>query len=85
MSQSLLDELAQEEKARQEQYRSRVFCCTSTACVSAGANLTHAALDEAGGDKNSTDMEIVPTGCMGLCSKGPLVRVDSKEIGNKEF
>ena len=41
-----LQELAAKERARQEQYKRRIFCCTSTACLSAGADLTHTTLKQ---------------------------------------
>jgi len=76
-----LEKLGQDEQARQDKFRRRVFCCTSTACLSAGAGQTKTALDQAKaalkGDEH--EAEIVPTGCMGLCSQGPLVRVEGKE------
>jgi bidirectional [NiFe] hydrogenase diaphorase subunit len=75
-----LQELGQKELERQEQIEHRIFCCTSTACLSAGAGPTHLALDESVEeiDSESTNSEVVKTGCMGLCSRGPLVRVESK-------
>jgi bidirectional [NiFe] hydrogenase diaphorase subunit len=72
--------LGQKELARQEGYQRRIFCCTSTACLSAGAGSTRNALEQAVAackcDEN--EAEIVSTGCMGLCSRGPLVRVETK-------
>jgi len=81
MNNTKLEELAQKERVRQEQYQRRIFCCTSTACLAAGAGLTHTAVQQGvaayQGDKN--EVEVVQTGCMGLCSRGPLVRVDTKD------
>jgi len=77
-----LRELGQKERKRQEQFHSRVFCCISTACLSTGAGATREALEEAvDGLEQSDDqqIEVVPTGCLGLCSKGPLVRVETKD------
>ncbi len=80
MNNTKLEELAQKERDRQEQYERRIFCCTSTACLSAGANPTHAMLEQSVAECGcgEHDAEVVPTGCMGLCSRGPLVRVDTK-------
>jgi bidirectional [NiFe] hydrogenase diaphorase subunit len=74
-----LEELGERELARQKQVRQRIFCCTSTACLSAGAGQTRAALDQgvAAAEPGKDEAEIVPTGCMGLCSRGPLVRVEA--------
>ena len=81
MNNRKLEELAKKERARQEQYQRRIFCCTSTACLAAGAGLAHTAVQKGvaalKGDKH--DAEVVQTGCMGLCSRGPLVRVDTKD------
>lgn len=75
-----LQELGQKERQRQEEFDHRIFCCTSTACLSAGAGPTHLALEESV-EKLGPDgakSEVVKTGCMGLCSRGPLVRVETK-------
>ena len=39
MSFEKLEALGQKERARQEQYKRRIFCCTSTACLSAGGSI----------------------------------------------
>ena len=78
MDSTHLEALAQEERDRQAKYKRRIFCCTSTACLSAGAAITHNTLDQALAQCqcDEEEAEIVPTGCMGLCSQGPLVRVE---------
>ncbi len=75
-----LQNLGQKEVERQETYKRRIFCCTSTACLSAGAGPTHQALKQAvaASGCEEHEAEVVRTGCMGLCSRGPLVRVDTK-------
>jgi (2Fe-2S) ferredoxin len=76
-----LEEIGHKELARQEKYQRRIFCCTSTACLSAGAGQVHTTLDQAvvACQCDEHEAEVVKTGCMGLCSNGPLVRVDEKE------
>ncbi|MCK4724444.1 MAG: NADH-quinone oxidoreductase subunit L [Anaerolineales bacterium] len=76
-----LQELAAKELARQEQYKRRIFCCTSTACLSAGAGLTHTTMKQSvdACTCDEYEAEVVKTGCMGLCSRGPLVRVETKD------
>lgn len=76
MNNSKLLEKGRAEQERQAKFKHRVFCCNSTACLSAGGDLAHAALKQAA-DGNG-DVEVVATGCMGLCSRGPLVRVETK-------
>ncbi len=75
-----LEEIGQKELERQEKLERRLFCCTSTACLSAGAGQVHTSLDEAlGASGVATDeAEVVKTGCMGLCSQGPLVRAEEQ-------
>ena len=76
-----LEELGIQELARQEQYQRRIFCCTSTACLSAGAGQVHTTLEQAVAacQCDEHEAEVVKTGCLGLCSAGPLVRVEQKE------
>ena len=76
-----LQEIGEQELARQEQYERRIFCCTSTACLSAGAGQVHATLEQAVAacQCDEHEAEVVKTGCLGLCSAGPLVRVEQKE------
>jgi bidirectional [NiFe] hydrogenase diaphorase subunit len=74
-----LHEVAHKERERRSVYPWRVKVCSSTACLSAGSGKTKeaiaAAVDDAGA---GSDCQVVPTGCMGLCSKGPLVRVEPR-------
>jgi bidirectional [NiFe] hydrogenase diaphorase subunit len=57
----------------------RALVCSSTGCLSAGAAAVRTALEhdvEAAG--RSDTVQVVPTGCPGLCSRGPLVQVESR-------
>ncbi|MCP3993826.1 MAG: NADH-quinone oxidoreductase subunit L [bacterium] len=66
------------DREREERFRTRwrVKACSSTACLSAGAGATIAALEEAAAtDDMALEVQVIPTGCKGLCSAGPLVRV----------
>ena len=80
MNNSKLDALAQKERDRQAAFDHRIFCCKSTACLSAGADLIHMSLQQGLANKEGPveHTEVVRTGCMGLCSHGPLVRVESQ-------
>ena len=77
-------ELGEKELARQVRYKHRIFCCTSTACLSAGAGLAHSTLKQSvdACKCDEHEAEVVQTGCMGLCNRGPLVRVESKGEDN---
>ena len=81
MNYEKLEALGQKELARQKKYNRRIFCCTSTACLSAGAGLTHTALEQAfaASQCDEHEAELVQTGCMGLCSRGPLVRLETRD------
>jgi len=72
-------ELGKKEKDRQSEFGNRIFCCTSTACLSTGATEVLDSLDRSieacqCGDQEA---EVVRIGCMGLCSRGPMVRVET--------
>ena len=77
-----LAEIREKELAKQAEFKARLFVCASTGCVASGCKAVMAAvasgLKSHGLDK---DVQIVPTGCMGLCSHGPLIRV---EVSGKE-
>ncbi len=74
-----LHQVAHTERERRSRYPWRVKVCSSTGCLSAGAAATREAIstavDEAGA---AGDCQVVPTGCLGLCSRGPLVRVEPR-------
>jgi bidirectional [NiFe] hydrogenase diaphorase subunit len=80
MSREKLDEKASRERERQAGFEQRIYCCISTACLSAGAGQTLQSLKQGVEASQSGDThEVVQTGCMGLCSRGPLVRVQEKK------
>ncbi|NBB95571.1 MAG: NADH-quinone oxidoreductase subunit L [Planctomycetes bacterium] len=69
--------LAAEERNAQAARKARLFCCGSTGCLSSGGGAIANALTEALAGHGLADaVDVVPTGCMGLCSLGPLVRVE---------
>jgi len=77
MQMNEINKMAASEQARQSAKKCRLFCCASTGCVSSGCKDVRAAVDDAlKAHKLDKDVETVPTGCMGLCSKGPLMRVE---------
>ena len=68
-----------EELARQQELQNRILCCTAAGCLSCGAEVVRQALTaEVEARGLSGKVEIGGTGCMGLCSRGPLV-LDSAE------
>lgn len=75
-----LEVKAAAELAKQEALDARLVCCSSTGCQSSGASEVisqlKADLKEKGIDAK---VQVAGTGCMGLCSKGPLVRMCCKD------
>ncbi len=71
-----LHEVAEREREERFRTRWRVKACASTACMSAGAGAAIQAMEaEAETDQMALEVQVIPTGCMGLCSAGPLVKV----------
>ena len=71
-----LHEVATRELETRSRYPWRIKACASTACQSAGAGPAYSAMErEISNSGQSQTVQLVPTGCMGLCSRGPLVRV----------
>ena len=63
-----------EEVERQKSLENRILCCTAAGCVSCGADgLRTAIAAEIKTQGREGKVEVCGTGCMGLCSKGPLV------------
>jgi bidirectional [NiFe] hydrogenase diaphorase subunit len=75
-----LAQVASQEQTINEQFHYHVMCCNSTACLSAGARAVYEALETSVKAKGlEKDVQVVSVGCMGLCSKGPLVKVNADE------
>ncbi len=71
-----LTAIVDQERQRQNAYEIRIFVCYSTPCLSAGAEQVKKALDELLAERKAEALlEVVATGCMGPCSRGPLLRV----------
>lgn len=72
--------LALKTKAEQRRRPHRICVCTAASCQAIGADRVHKAL-EAELKKSALEahVELRAVGCMGLCSAGPLVRVESDE------
>jgi bidirectional [NiFe] hydrogenase diaphorase subunit len=83
-----LDELIERqesERERQRKLKRRILCCTAAGCMSCGAETVRKAIAaEIQAQGKDSEMEVCGTGCMGLCSRGPLVRTsdDGALYGN---
>jgi NADH:ubiquinone oxidoreductase subunit F (NADH-binding)/(2Fe-2S) ferredoxin len=74
-----LEVKAAAEIAKQQAFDLRLVCCSSTGCQSSGASAILEGLKAEIKAKQLQDkVQVCGTGCMGLCSKGPLVRMISK-------
>lgn len=73
-SDTLLD-IQQTELGRQAKLDNRILCCMVSGCLSAGARTVRRKLEAAVERQgNSGRVEVCGTGCMGWCSRGPMVR-----------
>jgi bidirectional [NiFe] hydrogenase diaphorase subunit len=71
-----LQELAEQEQQRQQKYTHRIMYCAAAGCVSCGSVNIRNMIKKALQEKDLADkVEVVGTGCMGLCGEGPLVKV----------
>jgi bidirectional [NiFe] hydrogenase diaphorase subunit len=71
-----LHDVAEREWEARSRYPWRLKACASTACLSAGAAASMQAMERAvETEELALDVQLIPTGCMGLCSRGPLVRL----------
>jgi bidirectional [NiFe] hydrogenase diaphorase subunit len=79
MTEEELRDQQNQELACQQALSKRILCCTAAGCISCGATgLRHALTAEVEAKGLSGKVEVCGTGCMGLCSRGPLV-LDSTE------
>ncbi len=73
-----IEELFEQQAAeleRQKKLDNRIYCCTAAGCVSSGAEAVRKAIaDEIKTQGLEGRVEVCGTGCMGMCSRGPLVR-----------
>lgn len=79
MTREELQTMAQKEKEKREAFRCRLLVCYSTPCLSSGAEGVHKALVQAVKERQlNADVDVTCTGCVGPCSRGPLVTVRLK-------
>jgi bidirectional [NiFe] hydrogenase diaphorase subunit len=76
MNRSELEAAAEREQEQQAKFKCRILCCASTPCLTQGATAVREAIQNAI-DEGELDAEVavVATGCMGPCSRGPVVTV----------
>ena len=73
-----LNQTQADETARQQGLEERIYCCTAAGCISCGSEgLRKAIADEVKTQGREGKVEVCGTGCMGMCSRGPLVLASS--------
>jgi bidirectional [NiFe] hydrogenase diaphorase subunit len=71
-----LHEVSERELSERYRFPWRVKACMSTACLSAGSGQAFEGMEQTIEKEDlALEARLIPTGCMGLCSRGPLVRV----------
>ena len=75
MNRQDLHERAAQLRQRQQEIPCRVLVCCSSPCLAAGAGEVRAALQAEAAGHPGVSVEITATGCLGPCSRGPLVTV----------
>lgn len=76
MTREELRAMARKELERRNAYRCRLLVCYSSPCLASGAEAVHKALVQAVRERNlDADVDVTRTGCVGPCSRGPLVTV----------
>jgi NADH-quinone oxidoreductase subunit F/NADP-reducing hydrogenase subunit HndC len=58
-----------------KEQKERIRACTGAACMASGAEKVISNIEEEARDRG-IDVEIVKTGCQGLCQKGPVMKVE---------
>lgn len=76
MNREELTNLAQREQEKQQAFRCRFLCCASTPCLSSGSSSVAQSIQDSIKEKGlRAEVQLVSTGCMGPCSRGPVVTV----------
>jgi bidirectional [NiFe] hydrogenase diaphorase subunit len=73
-----LSKIAEAEREAQQKYVHRIHVCIAAGCLSSGSDLVRDALKREVAESGMTNEVLVKgVGCMGLCSEGPLVAVET--------
>lgn len=70
-----LQDLTRKVKEKQRQYKHRICVCCGASCISSGSEeVLHKLNEEIKARHLEDTVEVIPTGCMGPCNQGPLVK-----------
>ncbi len=73
-----LKELATSELGRQSKFKDRILFCAAAGCISCGSLKVKEVLLSTLKENHLEDkVEVVGTGCIGLCGAGPLIKIQS--------
>jgi bidirectional [NiFe] hydrogenase diaphorase subunit len=76
MNRPELNALGARERERLQEFRCRLLCCASTPCLSSGATAVIETFKQVIKEQElEAEVAVTSTGCMGPCSRGPLVTV----------
>lgn len=74
-------DIMEAEREGKKRYRKVVNVCVAASCASSGSiELKNQLQKEAGSREDLADCKVQGVGCMGLCSRGPLVSVEPDQI-----
>ena len=75
MNRQELHTIAEKAKEKQQQFKHRVCVCCGAGCISSGSeDVLKKLQDEVKAKGLEQDIEVIPSGCMGPCNQGPLVK-----------
>lgn len=75
-----LTALREHERTAAAGHRCRMAVCTAAGCLSSGGDGVRAAVGQAVRDAHlESEIQVIGTGCLGLCQAGPLVQVEQAE------
>src|ERR1051325_10316971 len=73
-----LKNIAEAERAAQKRYPHHVCVCIAAGCLSSGSDQVRDALKKEVAESGmQNEVQVKGVGCMGLCSAGPLVSIES--------
>jgi NADH:ubiquinone oxidoreductase subunit E len=76
-----LEELARKERENLGKYKHKIMICGSASCDSLGSGTFKRKIEEVLAKYGLKDeVAVMQVGCMGLCSKGPLMRIEPEGI-----
>ncbi|KAA3663728.1 MAG: NADH-quinone oxidoreductase subunit NuoF [Chloroflexi bacterium] len=75
-----LEEIAEKEKEDAQQYKHTVKVCLAAGCLSTQSDVVKETMDEVVKEKGiEGHCKVKGVGCLGLCSQGPLVAVETRD------